>query len=192
MTRINLLPWREARRTQKQRDFMGILVGAVVVAALGVLLAHLHISRLLENQEARNEFMRNEIAKLAAVEKEIKQMQESENRVRSRLEAIQGLQRSRPDIVKAFDGLVRLVPGDIFVTSLLSEGKQFTLKGAARTNNILSDFMRDLDQSPLFGEPVLKVIENKNLVKEVPASTFELAVSRTPPSDNAQNGGQPQ
>ena len=73
MTRINLLPWREARRTQQQRDFMGMLVGAIIIAALGVIGTHVFIADHIDAQEARNQFLRDEIERLKRIEQEIKE-----------------------------------------------------------------------------------------------------------------------
>lgn len=177
MTRINLLPWREARRKQQQRHFMSMLAIAAVVAVMGVLLAHLQITDRLEHQETRNQYLRSEIEQLKKVAAEIKQMDETKGRLLGRLEIIQNLQHKRPGMVYALDALVRHLPEEIYLTSLKSEGNQLVLKGTASSNNVLSDFMRELEKSPWFGEPILKVIENKE-VNSIRASEFELAVAR--------------
>lgn len=183
MTRINLLPWREARRAQQQRNFLGLIAVAVVVAVLGVLLTHLYIAGLIENQEARNSYLRNEIAKLKKFEDEIQEMQRSEQRLLARLESVKQLQRSRPEPVKMLDALVRRLPEDMYLTEMKSEGKQVTLKGNARINNVVSDFMRELEQLELFKVPELRLITRRDIVSNIPASSFELVVQRV-----TQNG----
>jgi type IV pilus assembly protein PilN len=187
MTRINLLPWREARRAQQQRNFIGLIAVAIVVAALGVVLTHLYVAGLIENQEARNQYLRNEIAKLKKIEEEINEMQRSEERLLARLESIQRLQQSRPEPVKVLDTLVRRLPEDMYLSQLQSEGLQITLKGNARINNVVSDFMRELEQSELFGVPSLRVIERKTVFENVPASEFELVVSRVSKTDEEED-----
>jgi type IV pilus assembly protein PilN len=187
MTRINLLPWREAKRAQQQRNFIGLIAVAIVVAALGVVLTHLYVAGLIENQEARNQYLRNEIAKLKKIEEEINEMQRSEERLLARLESIQRLQQSRPEPVKVLDTLVRRLPEDMYLSQLQSEGLQITLKGNARINNVVSDFMRELEQSELFGVPSLRVIERKTVFENVPASEFELVVSRVSKTDEEED-----
>jgi type IV pilus assembly protein PilN len=187
MTRINLLPWREAKRAQQQRNFIGLIAVAIVVAALGVVLTHLYVAGLIENQEARNQYLRNEIAKLKKIEEEINEMQRSEERLLARLESIQRLQQSRPEPVKVLDTLVRRLPEDMYLSQLQSEGLQITLKGNARINNVVSDFMRELEQSELFGVPSLRVIERKTVFENVPASEFELVVSRISKTDEEED-----
>jgi type IV pilus assembly protein PilN len=58
--RINLLPWREARR-KAQRQHLGVLGG--MVAALGLLIVgavYLTIAGYIAEQTARNEFLKRE------------------------------------------------------------------------------------------------------------------------------------
>ena len=61
MAKINLLPWREELRKQKQREFIISGGGGAIVAALMVLLAHFHIDGLIENQNQRNTYLQSQI-----------------------------------------------------------------------------------------------------------------------------------
>lgn len=185
MTRINLLPWREARRAQQQRNFLGMVAFAVIVAAAGVFAAHMYVAGLIEHQENRNQYLRDEIARLNEIEREIEEMKNSEDRLRARLDAIQKLQRGRPDMVKVLDAMVRRLPEDIYLNSFKAQGMTLTMRGNARVNNVVSDFMRELEQSELFGEPKLRIVENKTVFDDVPVSQFELVVNRkTPQADS--------
>ena len=184
MTRINLLPWREARRKQKQRDFILLLLVGGLVAALAVTLWQLQIDQLIANQEARNQYLQGEIARLKKAEAEIKELEKIRARLLSRLEVIQNLQTSRPVMVKVLDALPRLLPDSVYLLSFKSDGAQLTLKGIANSNNAISAFMRNLAESAEFGEPVLTVVENRD-INDIRASVFELSVKlETMASDN--------
>jgi type IV pilus assembly protein PilN len=178
MTRINLLPWRQRQRQRQQRGFLINLASAVVATLLALAGAHFYITERIDVQEARNQYLRTEIARLDRIEQEIRAMQRTEQQLIDRMEAIRRLQRSRPEMVHAFDDLVHLVPEDIYLVSLTARGQGFNLKGNARINNVVSDFMRELNQSPLFGEPQLRVIQNQRLSPEIPVSAFDLDVNR--------------
>lgn len=178
MTRINLLPWREERRGRQQRRFMSMLAFFIILAGVGVLGAHMYVAQLIENQEARNQFLNDQITQLKKVEKEIKIMEESEARLLARFESIKKLQAKRPDMVKALDNFVRVLPGDVFLKSLNSTGNQFTIAGTARANKVVSDFMRELEKSPVFDAPGLKVVTNTKIEEDIPVSAFELNVKR--------------
>ncbi|MDX1604971.1 MAG: PilN domain-containing protein [Candidatus Competibacterales bacterium] len=179
-TRINLIPWREERRQRKHRNFMGVMVFTLILSGLGVLGAHLYMVDLISYQEQRNQMLRNEIARINRVQREIDELQKTEVRLISRLEAIKSLQQSRPDKVVALDTLVRLLPPDVYIQSFNFQGNRITLRGDARLNNVVSDFMRELEQSPVFGEPSLSVVSSEQVGPDVPVSNFELSVSQRP------------
>jgi type IV pilus assembly protein PilN len=183
MTRINLLPWREARRKQKQWDFILLLLSGGLAAALAVFLLQLQINQLIGNQEARNQYLQGEIARLKKAETEIKELEKAKARLLSRLEVIQNLQASRPEMVKALDAIPRLLPETVYLLNLKNDGAQLTLKGIANSNNAISMFMRNLAESAEFGEPVLTVVENRD-INDTRASVFELSVKlKTKPQD---------
>ena len=175
MTRINLLPWREAKRQKKQRDFILLLLAGGLLAALVVTVWQLQINQWTANQEARNQYLQGEIARLKKAEAEIKELEKVRVRLLSRLEIIQNLQTSRPGMVKVLDALPRLLPDNVYLLSLKSDGAQLTVKGIANSNNAISAFMRNLAESAEFGEPVLTVVENRDL-NDIRASVFELSV----------------
>ena len=186
MTRINLLPWREARRAKQQRDFISMLVGAAVIAVAGVFAAHLYVAQLIDHQQARNQYLQNEIDQLKKAEQEIKLLDDTKAKLLSRLEIIQNLQRSRPVMVKIFDALARQVPQDVYLANFKSEGNRMTMTGTARSDLIISQFLRELERSDQFGEPVLTVVSAKP-VNNLRASSFELAVSRAKPPQDEEN-----
>lgn len=175
MTRINLLPWREARRALRQRELIGMLAAAVLVAAGVLFLVHAEIASRIEFQQERNNYLRGEIALLKKAAEELAELQKTKNRLVERLNVIQTLQASRPGMVRMLDGLVRLIPQDIFLTAFKTAGNQVTLNGIARSDIVISEFMRQIRDSKLFGEPVLQIIETRN-VNNVQARVFELIV----------------
>ena len=55
MPRINLLPWREAERKKRQRDF-GVAVGGAFIAAVAVvMLTVVFYNQMIGNQRARRQ-----------------------------------------------------------------------------------------------------------------------------------------
>ncbi|HRD48256.1 MAG: PilN domain-containing protein [Candidatus Competibacter sp.] len=175
MTRINLLPWREARRAERQRALFGILAGAALIAAGVVFLVQMEITRHIDYQQERNNYLRGEIARLKKAAEELQELQKTRNQLVERLNVIQKLQTSRPGMVRMLDEMVRLIPQDIYLTAFKTTNNQVTLNGIARSDNIISEFMRAIRSDKLFGEPVLQIIETRN-VNNVQARVFELIV----------------
>lgn len=188
MMRINLLPWREARRAHRQRDLIILLAIAAVLASGIVFLVHLEIANRIEFQQQRNEYLRGEIARLKKAAEELAELQKTKSRLVERINVIQKLQTSRPGMVRMLDDLVRLLPEDIFLTSFKTADNKVTLNGTARSDLIISEFMREIKASQLFGEPVLQIIQNKD-VNNVQARIFELSVPLKLGGDQAEMGG---
>jgi type IV pilus assembly protein PilN len=159
MAKINLLPWREELRKQKQREFGIMAGGSAIIAALIVLLAHLHISGLIDNQNQRNAFLENEIDILDQRIGRIKELEQLKANLLARMNVIQELQRSRPESVHLMDEMVRTLPDGIYLKKFTQKGKALTMDGVAQSNARVSDYMRNIDSSPWLTGPRLDLIK---------------------------------
>jgi len=188
MARINLLPWREQLRKERQRQFAFVAGAAAVLAGLIVVYVHLHVGRLMDHQEARNRFLEDRIAELDRKIREIKDLERTKEQLIARMNVIQSLQRSRPQIVHVFDELVRTVPDGLYLTAAELKGTVLTLRGVAQSNARVSDYMRRLDASDWFGDPRLEVIESKAGEGRRHA-VFTLQVQTASPAAGKDEGG---
>ncbi len=192
MAHINLLPWREAYRQEKQKEFVSIL-GLTAVAGVTVIFAsHVFINGIISNQEDRNTYLEGEIAAVDKRIAEIKELEKTKQALLDRMEIIQQLQRSRPEIIHTFDELVATLPDEAYLTALTQRGNQMEIKGKAASNARVSEYMRNLDRSPWLAAPKLTVIETKKDAAKGQNNnlrSFALNVSRvTPEKPNATQG----
>lgn len=168
MANINLLPWRQELRKQRQQEFVAIIIAVAAIAALLVIFAHTALSKQISDQEERNIYIKNEIATLDKQIKEIDELQKRRDELLSRMKVIQDLQGHRPIIVRVFDEMVRAVPDGIYLTSISRKGDQFSITGLAETNNQVSNFMRNLNASPWFKDASLSTVVAEQQVKPQP------------------------
>lgn len=179
MPRINLLPWREELRKERQREF-GIHAGfAVVVAVLGTGAAFLQVDGMVQHQNNRNTYLKNEIAAVEKRIEEIKSLQETKRQLLNRTLVIERLQQSRPDIVHLFDELVRTLPQGVFLTSVEQKGDRLEIEGVADASGSVSLYMRNIDASQYLDGPQLVYIENKSRGREK-RNEFRLRARLTP------------
>ena len=188
MTRINLLPWREARRIQRQRELIAMLAVVALLAVGLVALVYSDVSQRIEFQQERNNYLRGEIARLKKAAEELQALQQTRNRLVERLNVIQKLQTSRPGMVRMLDELVRLIPQDIYLTTFKTAENQITLIGVARSDIIISSLMRSIRDAKMFGEPVLQVVQTQT-INNVQVRTFELLVPLKLEGDAADTAG---
>ena len=114
MARINLLPWREQLREERKQRFLVTLAGVLIVAGGIVFLADQYLNAAIAQQNARNEFIRNEISALDSRIKEISELKTRRQQLVERMKIIQDLQGNRPIAARIFDQLVRTLPDGVY------------------------------------------------------------------------------
>ncbi len=180
MTKINLLPWRETYRKEKNTEFY-------VVAAMFALLAagigfggYKYAEDKVLFQEKRNARLNTEINNLQSELAEIRELEETKNNLLARMEIIQQLQGLRPQIVHTFHEVATRLPDGVYLTSMRQSGvKSLELEGRAESNARVSALMRRMDRSDYFSNPTLDVIQAD---KSEGISTFKLSVEQLVPN----------
>ena len=176
MANINLLPWREAQRQERKKQFLVGLGATVVGAALAVLLWDVMVNAQIGYQQSRNQHLRTHIALLDQEVAEIRELQRKRNQLVERMRVIQALQGNRPVIVRLLDQLVRTVPDGVFYTSLETKANVVSIEGVAESNNRVSSLMRRLDASDWLANPNLDAVQAAPEYGEQ-ATTFKLTVN---------------
>lgn len=159
MPSINLLPWREAERQKRQRDFAMAMGFAVVAAIAVVMLTMLAYSQMISSQNARNDRLEAEIVELEKSIEEIDGLEQQKERLLARMEIIEQLQKSRPEIVHLFDELARLLPEGVYLTGLKQTGSRVEIRGVAQSSTRVSALMRRIDASDWLGDPEVERVE---------------------------------
>ena len=162
MAKINLLPWRETRRREQQKEFFTLMGLAGALCAAVVLLTHFEINGRISHQEKRNQFLTNEIKVLDGQIEEIKKLDSTRQALIERMEVIQNLQAARPGVVHLFDELVKTLPEGLHLSSLKQTGNNLQLAGQAESNARVSSYMRKIEDSDWLANPSLGVIETKD------------------------------
>jgi len=161
MPRINLLPWREAERKRRRQEFISASVGALLAAGVLTLVVNWQFDSAISNQNERNQVLKNEIATLDKEITEILGLEQQKQGLLARMQVIEQLQRSRPEIVHLFDQLARTVPDGVYLTAVKQAGKRVQLNGMAQSSTRVSSYMRNIDASEWMADPALEVVETK-------------------------------
>ena len=161
MPRINLIPWREAERKRKRQEFGVGALGALIVAGLLAFLVSLQMGAAIDSQNERNQYLKEEIAKLDKQITEILALEQQKQRLRARIQVIEQLERSRPEIVHVFDQLVRTIPDGVNLTALKQTDRKLQMKGLAQSSTRVASYMRNIDASEWLTEPSLDILETK-------------------------------
>lgn len=149
MPYINLMPWRETARKERQQQFLAILGVTAGIVVFLVFLLNLYYSERLEGQEYRNNYLRSEISILDKRIREIRNLNKTKDDLNQRIELIELLQESRNMGTQIFNEVARVVPAGIFLTKVEKKGTGLLINGKSESNNRLSNMMREIERSEL-------------------------------------------
>jgi type IV pilus assembly protein PilN len=161
MARINLLPWREAERKKRQQEFGLMVLVGVLLTGLAVLGIHMQIESQITAQNQRNSYLEQEIQVVERQIREIRDLDKTKQNLLARMNVIQELQSSRPQIVHLFDEIISTLPDGVYLTSVSQKGAQIAFEGQAQSNARVSSLMRNIEDSEWLGKPKLDFIESK-------------------------------
>lgn len=186
MPRINLLPWREAERKRKRQEFGVGAVAALLFAALIAFAVNWQMQGAIDDQNDRNQYLKTEIANLDKQIAEILELEQQKARLKARIDVIERLERSRPEVVHLFDQLVRSLPDGVHLTSVKQTERQIQLKGVAQSSTRVATYMRNIEASEWLSNPSVDIIETKGTSDA--GAEFTLNVTQENPQAPAADG----
>ncbi len=185
MIRINLLPYRPERRKNQILQHLAWLFGSVGVVAALLLAANMYGNGELEDLQtefgqlqAQNIVLKKKIGK-------IRNLDVLRSDVERKLALVDKLQQGRFETLKTLAALSAAIPENVWLNSIVDNSGNLKLKGLGESNKAVANFMRSLDQKPLFGNIALQLIVRKE-TGGVPVRSFNMTLNRL---SEAQQGG---
>jgi len=198
MPRINLLPWRDEERKERKLKFLVWLgvaaIGAFLVTGVGYML----MDSMVSAQEARNARLNEEIAILDKQIEKINSLEAEKARFIARMDVIEKLQRSRPEIVHVFDEIAKQLPDGVYLTGVSQAGARLRFEGVAQSSTRVSAFMRNIDGSSYLKNPELEVVRTSSgsdagaafvLYAEQTAAAVEEEIQKNKPKRRVASAG---
>jgi type IV pilus assembly protein PilN len=176
MMRINLLPHRQIKRAERQREFGLMALMAAGAACAVIFLGWQFLGAQRDVQIERNTRLETAIAALDKEIADIKDLKDQINNVLERKQIVENLQTNRSQAVVILDELTRQLPEGLYLKSIKQTGNLITLEGVADTNARVATLVRNLSVSNWMELPNL--VEIKSLtVNNVKQNEFTLNVS---------------
>jgi len=181
MIRINLVPYRGARR---QHQILQHIAAALGVAGLAILIslgAYLYGSSKLTDLKyslaslnAQNRLLGKKIGKIRNLDK-------LRANVQRKLTLVDQLQHGRFRSLETLLALSRAIPENVWLLSMTDTGGNIGLNGMGESNKAVAAFMRALDHEPEFSGVSLQLIERR-AIGQAPVRDFSLKMRRVNPS----------
>jgi len=190
MIRINLLPHREIRRKLQQQQFF-IALGIVAVVGASIWFAvHTYLNDQFAEQQSRNQYLTEEIAKVEKQIEEINKVKEQTAALLARKNVVETLQANRSEVVHLLDQLVRQLPDGVYLKAIKQTGQKVAITGYTQSQARVSTLMRNLESSPNLENPGLVEIKAAQVGNQrLNEFTMNINVTRQQPEGDAKKAG---
>ncbi len=189
MARINLLPWREELRQERQRQF---LLSTMMTAVLGVVMVFgvgLIFDQRISHQESINQTIQAEISRFQVRINRINQLEQTRARLLSRKRIIEELQASRSLTVELFDQMAKSIPVGVTLMTVRQQGMNVKFSGFSQSNARVSAYLQSLERNDLFLKPELSVVRvSDKSPSKVEPYEFSIGVTLRPTLQEKEYG----
>lgn len=155
---LNLLPWREAARATRRRQFLGWLWVLVLAVVLLLYAGDHYVNKALARQGQRNAALQAQIVALDKAIDEGRQLQARIDTLSGQVAALRSLAQTSSQVVHLLEVLVHTLPPGLYYDSLSRSGDSLTLIGVSESPQQVSVLMRALERSPWFGAAELRQV----------------------------------
>jgi type IV pilus assembly protein PilN len=159
MIRINLLPYRSSKKKETAAQQL-IALGLVIILALGAA-GVVYIVTLSKIRTAKAEITRSE-EELQVLKKkigEIDNLKKLQAEVQKKLDILNQLRKEKTGPATRLARISDLVPQKMWLTRYQESGVKVSISGIAYNEDLIADFMRNINDSPEFGKVELQVSE---------------------------------
>lgn len=187
MMRINLLPHRQIKRAERQRQFTLLAGLSFVAGAAVVFMGYTFIDSRISAQVERNSRLEAANAKLDKEIAEIKDLKDKIQDLLARKQVVENLQSNRGQAVVVLDELSRKLPDGTYYKSIKQEGSQIDIIGIADNNARVASFVRNLGQSQWMESPNLVEIKSV-MINTLKYNEFTLNIKLKQPQKSEEEG----
>ena len=178
MIKINLLPFRTARKKENVRHQLSILFFSLFLVFILLVYYNIKLSGQVKEIKSKVETAKSETEKYEKITKEITEIKGKLEILNTKMDVIKTLESNRYEPVRLLDAMTNLViPKRMWFVSLDGRGNAVNISGVAVDNQTVADFMTRLERSKLFETVNLKTLK-QNVVKQAIFKSFDISCSK--------------
>ncbi len=193
MIKINLLPFRVARKKENIRKQISIFLLLVLFTAVALVWYTQLINKQIVSIKEKTKQIDHQIVKYKEKVDRVAQIKRDLKILEAKLVIISSLKKQKKKQLMLFDGMTDLIiPTRMWLESFKTDKNSVTIKGIAFDNPTIADFMEKLEKSSLFSTVDLKTAQMKKFKNDVMLKSFELLCQKEKPQNkkakNAKQG----
>ncbi len=180
MIRINLLPYRAAKKKENIRRQVSIFFLSIIVVLLLVFWHNSYLGGRITDLNKEISSTQAQVAKYKKINDEIAEIKKKLKVLDQKIDVITALEADRKAPVENMDRLYRLlVEKRMWYTQIEENVNQFKLSGIAIDNQTVADFMTRIEKSGDFENVRLASIKQfKNQGNDLKLKQFDLNFSK--------------
>lgn len=179
MIRINLLPFRAARKQENIRRQLTLFITSIILVVLALVYFNGMLGGKIRDLETNINRAQNELNTYQAAIKEIEEIKKELELLNKKIEVIANLEKRRQSAVLLLDNMSRLVIAKrMWFTDFEEQGQMLTVKGIAIDNKTIADFMTRLEG--YYRGVNLKSLQQKKM-KNLDLKSFHIVFINKPP-----------
>lgn len=185
MIKVNLLPFRAARKKENIRRQVSIFLLLIIFVALCMYYYNISLNNKLNACNVKIENIRNEVAEYDKITKEVADIKNRLDILNKKTDVIKSLELNRKEPVHLLDAMTfTVIPKRMWLTNLEAKEEVVTIKGFALDNKTVADFMIRIEESKLFDSVNLVTLKQEKYNKNINLKGFVISCNKILP-DNA-------
>ncbi len=178
MIRINLLPFRAARKKENIRRQISVFALCFIFVIVVAVYWNIHLGGQIDDLKTKVEETKKEVAKYTKITKQIARIKKQLQLLRQKTQVIEKLQRNRFQPVKLLDTMsTKVVAKRMWFSGFKEKGRKVNINGIALDNRTVADFMTRLQGTGLFQSVKLKKIQ-KHVIKGAKLKKFQVTCTK--------------
>ncbi|MBN1930331.1 MAG: PilN domain-containing protein [Desulfobacterales bacterium] len=164
MIRINLLPFRAARKKENVRRQVSIFILSIIFIAFALGYYSMNLNSKIHKLDKKLEDIKKEVAKYKKISEEITNIKAKLATLNKKTDVIKNLELNRKEPIHLLDTMTNvLIPNRIWFTHFQTKEKDTDIEGIALDNKTVADFMTRLENSGLFANVNLRTLKQKKI-----------------------------
>lgn len=183
MIRINLLPFRAARKKENIRRQVSIFFLSFFFVIVVLFYYNINLGGRITKLKDSVDYTQKEVIKYKKITKEIEEIKKKLAILKKKTEVIKMLEKNRFEPVDLLDTMTKkVIAKRMWFTKLETKEKQVNIDGIALDNKTVADFMTRLESTGLFGSVKLNKIQQK-MIKGSNLKDFQIVCAKPTPID---------
>ncbi len=175
MIRINLLPFRAARKKENIRRQISVFFLTLLLIAACLYMGSGYWKNKIQalNQDINR--INSELSIMTAAAKEVDRIQRDLDALKQKTDVIRDLEKSRRAPVRMLEAMTELVVEKrMWFNSFSDTAGTIQIKGVALDNKTVADFMTRLEKADLFSSVNLDSLKQQTLKESLNLKSFEI------------------